>query len=195
MQLPDEHDPAPVDPGAAKRESAGPPLAHPAAIILGSTGAAVAYGLVHDQITIRLCPEYFTVTHPRITGSESLTVIALAWGVVATWWVGAALGLLLAVAARLGSEPRLSARRLVRPVGLLLAAAAVLAACAGIAGYALARAGVLGLTGELAANIPGPMHARWFAAWWTHTASYAAGVLGGLLLVAWTLRSRWKLRG
>ncbi|MBK7403436.1 MAG: hypothetical protein IPJ41_02080 [Phycisphaerales bacterium] len=162
-----------------------------AAIVAGSTFAAVAYGLVHDQLTIRVCPEYFTITHPKIVASASLTVIALAWGVAATWWMGAALGLLVAVAARAGSEPRVGAARLVRPVGLVLGVSAALAIVAGIGGYALACAGVVGLGGELAADIPEPMHERFIAAWWTHLASYGVGGVGGLVLVGWTLRRRW----
>ena len=37
-------------------------------------GAAVCYGLVHDQITIRICPEYFTLFHPNIGLSENVTL-------------------------------------------------------------------------------------------------------------------------
>ncbi|HZW09227.1 MAG TPA: hypothetical protein VFF69_04925 [Phycisphaerales bacterium] len=180
--------------GRLERMAPRLPLAQAVVVILGSTGAAVAYGLVHDQITIRVCPEYFTVTHPRITESRSLTVIALAWGVAATWWVGAALGLLLAVAARMGSEPRVPAGALARPVMTLLTACGALALCAGLAGYLLARGGAIALTGELAANIPEAMHARWMGAWWTHMASYGVGGVGGLVLVGWVLRARWRLR-
>jgi hypothetical protein len=89
-------------------------------ILLLAIGAAIAYGLVHDQVTIRVCPEYFTVAHAKIVESENLTVIALAWGFRATWWMGAALGLLLAVGARAGSEPRLRAQQLAVPIGALL---------------------------------------------------------------------------
>lgn len=167
-------------------------LVEPLAIIAGCTFAAVAYGLAHDQITIRVCPEYFTITHPRIVASTSPTVIALAWGVAATWWMGAALGLLVAVAARAGSEPRVGAVRLARPVAAVLALSGGFALGTGLVGYVLARTGVLGLTGELAADIPREMHERWLAAWWTHLASYAVGGIGGLVLVVWTLRLRWQ---
>ncbi len=30
-------------------------------IVLMCTLGAIAYGIVHDQVTIRICPEYFTV--------------------------------------------------------------------------------------------------------------------------------------
>jgi hypothetical protein len=34
------------------------------AIILLSIASAVGYGIVHDQITARICIEYFTIGHP-----------------------------------------------------------------------------------------------------------------------------------
>ncbi|MFZ0335817.1 MAG: hypothetical protein WAL69_16905, partial [Candidatus Acidiferrales bacterium] len=61
-------------------------------IIALAVAAAIAYGIVHDQVTIRVCPEYFTVAHPHIFRTGSLTLIALGWGVVATWWAGLAAG-------------------------------------------------------------------------------------------------------
>jgi len=39
-------------------------------IILVFIGAAVAFGLVHDQITAHICVEYFTIAHERIVASE-----------------------------------------------------------------------------------------------------------------------------
>jgi hypothetical protein len=35
-------------------------------IILTCVGAAVLCGVVHDQVTVRVCVEYFSVFHPRI---------------------------------------------------------------------------------------------------------------------------------
>lgn len=161
-------------------------------ILLLAIGAAVAYGLVHDQVTIRVCPEYFTIAHPKIIESTSLTLIALAWGVVATWWMGAGLGLLLAIGARAGSEPRLGARQLAVPIIILLGVMAGGALGSGIVGYVLASTGRVGLTGELAANVPEAHHVRFMSAWFAHTASYAVGAIGGVLLTLWTVVSRWR---
>ncbi len=36
------------------------------AILFMCIAAAVVYGVVHDQVTARVCVEYFTVGHPRI---------------------------------------------------------------------------------------------------------------------------------
>lgn len=97
--------------------------------------AAVLYGIVHDQITIRICLEYFTVWHPRIISSRNPTVLALVWGVVATWWVGAVLGIPLAIAARAGRAPKLTDRDLTKPLVVMFVVVGVLAAANGVRMY------------------------------------------------------------
>jgi hypothetical protein len=54
-------------------------------IILTCVVAAVLYGIVHDQVTARICVEYFLVFHPPIFPTQSPTLLALGWGVIATW--------------------------------------------------------------------------------------------------------------
>ncbi|NIM70118.1 MAG: hypothetical protein GTN86_05960, partial [Xanthomonadales bacterium] len=50
----------------------------------------------------------------------SPTLLGLGWGVFATWWLGAILGIGLALAARGGKRPKSTARSLVRPIGILI---------------------------------------------------------------------------
>ena len=69
-------------------------------IVLTCIGAAVVYGIVHDQFAAHICVEYFSVFHPRVFATQSPKLLALGWGIVATWWVGAFLGLILAISAR-----------------------------------------------------------------------------------------------
>src|SRR5258706_14670057 len=90
------------------------------AIILMSVIAAVVYGIIHDQITARICIEYFTIGHPRLIESESPTILGLFWGIVATWWVGLPLGVGLAVAARAGDRPKIRAVETNRPILILM---------------------------------------------------------------------------
>src|SRR6266545_7806607 len=96
-------------------------------IVLLCVLAAVVYGITQDQVTARVCVEYFTIGHLPLFETSSPTLLALGWGTVATWWVGLPLGLALSVAARAGSEPRRSARDLIRPIARLLG---VVGACA-----------------------------------------------------------------
>jgi hypothetical protein len=154
--------------------------------------AAIAYGITHDQVTARVCLEYFTIGHPPLIPSESPTLLALAWGIVATWWVGLPLGIVLAVAARVGDRPKLTAKQLQASVAKLLAAMAVCALVAGAAGYVLARSGHIVLADPLGAVVPLDRHDRFLADLWAHSASYAGGLIGGLALSIATFRRRLR---
>lgn len=151
-------------------------------IVLLCIGAAIGYGLLHDQITIRVCPEYFTIGHDPIFPDAPLTVIALLWGVIATWWMGLFLGIALAVAARLGRAPKRTAGDLRRPIGRLLLTMAGAALLAGVAGYASAQYGWVWLVEPYASEIPAARHVGFLADMWAHLASYAVGFWGGLVV-------------
>src|SRR5215472_6170627 len=119
-------------------------------IILLSVLSAITYGIIHDQITARICVEYFTIGHPPIFNTESPTLLGFGWGIVATWWVGLMLGFPLACAARLGSSRALSAKELVKPISMLLGVMGFGAILAGLAGFVLASKGSIRLTGVFA---------------------------------------------
>ena len=165
-------------------------------IFLLSIAAAVFYGIVHDHITARICLEYFTVGHPPIFGgTKDVNLIAFGWGVIATWWVGAILGIPLSAAAQFGSLPKRSAKSLIVPISVLLLCMAVCAALAGIIGYFLASSAAakgqpmidLDWTG-----IPADRQIGFIVDAFSHLASYAVGFLGGILLIAWVLFWRWR---
>lgn len=155
--------------------------------------ASVVYGLVQDQITARICLEYFTVFHPPVIVSESPTLVALVWGVIATWWVGVLLGVPLAMVSRLGSRPALHARDLVRPVAWLMVAVAVGASVAGLAGYIAAKNGWAWPPEWVATQLPASKHAPFVADWWAHQMAYDIGFLGGITLWVCTWLRRRKL--
>jgi hypothetical protein len=146
--------------------------------------AAIFYGIIHDQVTAHLCVEYFSMAHPMILPLTSPTLLALEWGVLATWWVGAALGLGLAACARLGRRLPFSARDLRRPIAGLLLCMAFASLFAGIAGFVLAEMHKISLAGWLASAIPASKHARFLADLWAHSAAYLVGGLGGIFLCA-----------
>jgi hypothetical protein len=159
-------------------------------IVLLCVVAAILYGIAHDQVTARVCLEYFTVFHPKVVDSEDPTVLGLVWGVLATWWVGLALGLLLALAARAGRRPPRSATSLVRPVGRLLLVMAGSALVAGLLGWASIHHDVLMLSGDRRVRLEPHRYARYFGVWWAHMASYLVGALGGIALCVRTWKSR-----
>src|SRR5579859_3833462 len=106
-------------------------------IILLCVGTAIVYGICHDQITARVCVEYFTIGHPPIFGgTQDPTLLAFGWGVFATWWVGVMLGAPATLLARIGSRPKLGWRDLRIPLGLLMSVVAVSAIIGGIVGFA-----------------------------------------------------------
>jgi hypothetical protein len=162
-------------------------------IIGATTIAFITYGIVHDQITALVCIEYFTVGHPPLVPTTNPTLIAIAWGFMATWWFGLLMGTFIAMAATLGKHPPLTVRDLVRPAAFLFTAAGVIALIAGITGYFVAKAEIVYLLPSYYDLIPAGKHARFIADLWAHTASYTVGSIGGLFLCGWIIRHRCNL--
>jgi hypothetical protein len=154
--------------------------------------AAILYGIVHDQITARVCVEYFTIGHPPVFDTEDPTLLGIGWGIIATWWVGALLGLLLARAALTGPSPPRTVRSLVRPVALLMLVTGVAALVAGLAGWIAAGQGWVVLLEPLANELPPEKHRAFLADLWAHTTSYFVGAVGGGLVCirVWKTRNR-----
>jgi hypothetical protein len=163
---------------------------HSVNIVLLSILAAITYGILHDQITARVCVEYFTIGHPPIFGTDDPTLLALGWGVFATWWVGLLLGVPLAVAARAGGWPKRSVGSLILPMVTLLAVMAGCALIAGIVGWLLGSAGMVFLVGPKAVEVPAEKHSAYLADLWAHSASYFVGFVGGIFVVVRVWRSR-----
>jgi hypothetical protein len=163
---------------------------HSLAIVLMCIVAAVLYGIAHDQITARVCVEYFTIGHPPVFDTDDPTLLGLGWGVIATWWVGLLLGMPLAFVARYGSRPKRSIGSLVRPVVSLLAVTGVCAFGAGVIGWLLARSGFVFLTESLAERVPTDRHIAYLADLWAHSASYLIGIVGGIVVLIQVWRSR-----
>jgi len=163
-----------------------------ARIILLGVGAAVFYGILHDQVTARICVEYFTIGHPDVFGTDDPTLLGLGWGVLATWWVGLLLGAALASAARWGKRRKRTASDLLRPVAVLLLISGGCALLAGLAGYVAASCGWVVLTEPLASLVPEGRHIPFLVDLWAHSASYAAAFFGGAALVMRTWRGRLR---
>ena len=161
-------------------------------IVLMSVAAAVFYGIAHDQITARVCVEYFTIGHPPIFETQDPTLLGFGWGVIATWWVGLLLGVPLAAAARAGRRPKRSAESLARPIACLLAVMAVSALLAGVTGWLLARSGTVFLVGPITRKLPSDRHVPFLADLWAHSASYLVGLIGGIVVLIRVFRSRGR---
>ncbi len=169
-------------------------------IVVQGVLAAVLYGIVHDQVTIRICPEYFTIAHPHILNTQSLTLLALAWGVIATWWVGLPLGIMIGLAARVGGLPKIEPRLAWRWMMCLLVVMGGLAMIVGGTVWALELGGKLSEHSVwLAERIEQRMHDRFVAAYSMHLSSYAIGSFGGVVLavraIVWRYHAAKALGG
>ena len=161
-------------------------------IVALSIAAAVLSRSAHNLVTAHWCVEYFTVGHPAWHTTSPL-LPALAWGVMATWWVGLMLGIVLACAARLGPWPGLTARQLVGPVCVVLLSAGLADTLFGWRGTVKAGDGSARLPPRLAVALPPARHAPFVGAWFAHTAGEAVAVLGGFTIGLWALRKRRAL--
>ena len=155
--------------------------------------SAMVYGVLHDQVTARVCVEYFTIGHPPIFSTEDPTNLAFGWGIFASWWVGLLLGIPFAFACRLGSFPRISARWIVRPVVSLLLTMGIGSLLAGTIGYWTAEAGGVWLLEPLRSRVPVEKHAFFLADLWAHLAAYGFGIVGGIGLCGWVIYKRCLL--
>jgi hypothetical protein len=152
--------------------------------------SCITYGIVHDQVTARICVEYFTIGHPPVFATASPTLLGIGWGIIASWWVGLILGLPLALAARAGRWPKRNAGSLVKPLACLLLACALGALLAGLIGHQLAASGKVWLMEPLASLVPKARHVAFLTDLWAHDASYLLGFLGGFVLAVVVFVSR-----
>jgi len=154
--------------------------------------SAVFYGIVHDQFTVRICIEYFTVGHPPVFRTEDPTLLALGWGVIATWWVGLILGVPAAFVSRFGNWPKRTAAQLVRPLGVLLATMACASIIAGCVGWFGAESGRVWLVEPMRSLLPPSKHSAFLADLWAHLAAYAVGIVGGIVVCGHVLLCRYR---
>lgn len=117
-------------------------------------------------------------------------LLAIGWGIIATWWMGLLLGVPLCVAAQAGSRPVRNAYTLIRPILLLLAVMAGCAVIAGAIGLLLAKYGLVWLEKSLYSEVPRDRYALFIADLWAHSASYLVGFVGGIILAVRVWRSR-----
>lgn len=151
--------------------------------------AAVAYGIVHDQITVRIYPPYFTEWHPYLVDTGNLTLVALAWGFVATWWVGLPLGLVLGLAGCAGRRPVAPFRLLLRYLVWTVAITGLLALLTGLAAWFLGLKVSESLMGPIEDRSADAVH-RFSTVLAIHNTSYNASVVVALVVAVLLYRSR-----
>ncbi len=73
--------------------------------VLGSVGLACLLGICLDVVTANVAVEYFTVHHPRIVETERPSLLAIVWGIGASWWFGAISGVIVGAINHRREEP------------------------------------------------------------------------------------------
>lgn len=159
-------------------------------IIGFATLSAIVYGIAHDMVTAHVCVEYFTIAHPPVFPTQSPFLLAIGWGIIATWWVGLPLGVLLAAAARIGKTNRLGLKDLRRPIVILMLCSGLAAVISGIIGVILVANGVPVVDFRWASVIPPEKHLAFSFDACAHTMSYLFGFFGGLFLIGHTVWRR-----
>jgi hypothetical protein len=122
-----------------------------------------------------------------VFATNSPTLLGIGWGIIATWWAGAIIGLLLAIAAREGSRVKLTVREIAPLVIRLMIFMAVCACVFGTIGYFKGS-----VPRDVSVLLPKEMQRRFLADWWAHGASYGSGIFGGLTLcvIVWFRRGQ-----
>lgn len=177
---------------------------------------ACIFGIINDQITVRICFEYFSEGFHKemIKGTwvgeflgrypDSPTIWGATWGIIATWWVGAILGVILSVSSRMRSWPRLSSKNLAFPVfacisllGLTVLLLALLEHNFGEKIPADQLAQRLARYGfhikDYTPAIHEKMARNYLLCAFIHEMDYLIGFLYGLATVLWSLYKRYSL--
>ena len=159
---------------------------------------ATLYGILNDQITVTLSPEYFSV-FKRAHFADVLSYVgwlhaptrlqAVLVGTLATWWFGLFLGIALGIGSLLGRRPPLSTRDYLRAV-------------AGIMAFTLALSMAFGLIAYLVEPAVHPTPDNWpflegidsvrpaFAIGFWHDGAYLGGLLGTFIACFWAQGKR-----
>lgn len=167
-----------------------------ALIIPASAVLAAIYGALHDQLSYTVLPEYYTrfkFVQFSFAGVGTMPprLGAAVVGVLATWWIGLIVGLLVGVAGLAHRGPVEMARATLRAFGVV----AVIALAAGLAGLAAGWFG-FGADDQAAyvdwwrpSGLVSPR--RFFAVGMMHNGSYLDGAVGVRVAVVLQFRSAW----
>jgi hypothetical protein len=179
-----------------------------AKIYVGTVGAACICGIAGEQVTARVCPEFFSKgfhsEYIRLFQdcwlksallSKSPTKMGLAWGILEPWWRSVLLSIPIVAASRLGSAPRLGWSHLVKPVAAAIGFMGASSIIAGMVGYDAASATkksqqAMRWQAIMAEGVPAAKLKLFVAAGYAHEAAYTSGTLAGLGVTGWALYKR-----
>lgn len=154
-----------------------------------TVAVAALFGIAHDLVTAHVAVEYFTEHHVEVAASKSPALMALIWGVRATFVVGMLGAVMILGANGLGSWPQLDFARLRRALVRLMLVLYVLAM------------GVLFSFLQFAPRPPleeqGPGYEadrRLVAVAFTHEFSYTGAAIGFVGFATWIVYKRNRMK-
>jgi hypothetical protein len=169
------------------------------AFLLACVAIALAYGVLHDQVTSTISWEYFAYGKfpaDALPPDEPPNSPRFRWeaakvGMKATWTAGLIIGVALLVAnnPRKDGRPRLPNTRLLRFVPLVLGVAVLTSLCLGVAGYFGAFLPFNADFREMVTDDEWRPR-RFMAVYGVHLGGYVGGALGTILAVVLVSRAR-----
>lgn len=153
-------------------------------MIFGLVGSIIAgaYGIVHDQITFRLGPEYFTkfklIQFDYLDSTAPIQVTVVKIGFLATWWVGLFAGWFMG-RITLPHEPvKVAARRSLIGVGVMILTALIFACVADCLAPTSLKDPRLDYWHEMFAGYNIEDTLAFIRVGYIHNASYLGGLIG-----------------
>lgn len=152
------------------------------------------FGIIHDQVTFSICPEYFTKFKYRQFnfkaedfGSDRLTVAAI--GFLATWWVGMFIGIVLGFTSLLLKDSNMMKSVVIKSLQIIFLITILFSFLGFIYGrYYLTQKGVdWWLPGDLN-DLKG-----FITVGSIHNFSYIGGIIGLMAGIGFILLKRYKL--
>lgn len=164
-------------------------------IILTSPFIGGIYGILHDQVTFSIAPEYYTKFKFQQFGlaptqdvwvPDNIRFYVSIVGIMATWWVGLIIGGVLALISLIHHDEKRRFRMTLRAIGITLTIAVMF----GIIGYLY---GIASIKEDYATNsLPDSIQDK--TAFLTvasiHNLSYLGGLLGLLVAIGYSILQR-----
>jgi hypothetical protein len=145
-----------------------------------------AYGILQDQVSARLCPEYFTAFHPPIPGLTDPTLMGITWGCLGSWWGGALVGYIAGTIATSGTKhPPLPVRSLVLPMLVTALAVAVVPTLAGVSVWRHVELFDVKFDTWVSHVVPPERQRNAFVVASYHLVAYGASVMSGVVMCVW----------
>ena len=160
-------------------------------ILIASFVVVILFGIIHNQITIRLSPEFFTMVLPAHSwaNGDNLTWLAIAWGITSTWWVGLIGGFVLTFFARIEDEPRIILSDLVRPALIAIIVAILIEIMFGYWWSSFFR-----IYNDFDSGLSEATYEGLYLVSGLHGMSYLAGGVAFAGLAIWIIIARFRMR-